>query len=414
MRRQCLDILTPLMSHGLPGKSILSRPRWSCLPAALIQSRPVNKRGVNTSTPQPLHTIPTNEVKRDDSFNHEVFNLSLALSRSRLNESTEIQCMLFHADSSLEPSRQNMTKARIAKDYDLDARDLRNIDLVSTGLPHILVRPDTIFASLFSLRLLIKSNKMLLVLLESEDNHVRIHDVLLKDLHTRLQTPQGLAVGLSGQLSFEHRVLDAALAAVIATLEAESVLIRRDVERSLSDSQKEDSVHTALRRLRRQGKRLVNTEQRARQVRSALQEILSNDEDMAMMYLTDRRAGHAHLSADHQEVEYLLEAYNKNVDAIAESANSLIGDVNRTIDTIQSVLDIRRNEIMIFEAQLEIWMLGFAVSTFVAGLFGMNVINSFEESIPAFTVLVSGCMLGTILIARYGMRRLKKFRRPQL
>ncbi|OQE32114.1 hypothetical protein PENSTE_c001G03269 [Penicillium steckii] len=358
--------------------------------------------------------MPTNEVKRDDSFNQEVFNLSLALTHSRLNDSTELQCILFHADSSFEPSCQSMTKARIAKEYDLDARDLRNIDLVSTGLPHILVRPDTIFASLFSLRLLIKSNTMLLVLLESEDNHVRIHDVLLKDLQNRLQTPQGLAVGLSGKLSFEHRVLDAALAAVIATLEAESVLIRRDVERSLSDSQKEDSVHTALRRLRRQGKRLVNTEQRARQVRSALQEILSNDEDMAMMYLTDRRAGHAHLSADHQEVEYLLEAYNKNADAIAESANSLIGDVNRTIDTIQSVLDIRRNEIMIFEAQLEIWMLGFAVSTFVAGLFGMNVINSFEESIPAFTILVSGCMLGTVLIARYGMRRLKKFRRPQL
>lgn len=354
------------------------------------------------------------DLKQDDTFNQEVFHQSLALSRSRLNDSTEIQCMLFHSHDSFEPRHRYMTKAHLAEEYDLDGRDLRNIDLVSSsaGFPHLLVRPSTIFISLFSLRLLVKPDQVLLILLEPEDNHIRIQDVLLKDLRSRLEAKIGS--GLSNNLPFELRVVDAALAAVIATLEAENVLIRRDVEQSLYASRMDDSVHSALRRLRHHGKRLVNTEQRARQVRSALQQVLANDEDMAMMYLSDRLAGRAHLSADHQEVEYLLEAYYKNADAIAESANALIGDVNRAIDTIQSVLDIRRNEIMMFEAQLEIWMLGFAASTFVAGLFGMNVINYFEESAPAFAILVSGCMLSTLLIGRYGIRKLRKFRRPQL
>jgi hypothetical protein len=42
-----------------------------------------------------------------------------------------------------------------------------------------------------------------------------------------------------------------------------------------------------------------------------------------------------------------------------------LGDVNRTTDTAQSILDVRRNQIMIFEAELDICMLGFAVLTFI-------------------------------------------------
>jgi hypothetical protein len=37
-----------------------------------------------------------------------------------------------------------------------------------------------------------------------------------------------------------------------------------------------------------------------------------------------------------------LEAYYKNTDAIAESANALLGDLGRTVETIHSVLDVRR------------------------------------------------------------------------
>ncbi|KAJ5090989.1 Magnesium transporter MRS2/LPE10 [Penicillium argentinense] len=149
----------------------------------------------------------------------------------------------------------------------------------------------------------------------------------------------------------------------------------------------EDSVHSALRRLQDYGKRFVGTEQQARQVRSSLQEVLINDEDMAMI----------------------------NADVIAEWASSLLGEDNHMVDTIQSVFDIRNNEIMTLKrAQLKTWMLGFAVSTFVTGLFGINVIISFEESYPAFAQLASGCTVETIGVARVGMRKLAKFRRSQL
>lgn len=56
-------------------------------------------------------------------------------------------------------------------------------------------------------------------------------------------------------------------------------------------------------------------------------------------------------------------------------------------------------------------MLGFAVPTFVAGLFGMNVVNFFEESTSAFIILVGACVIGTVTIAKYGLWKLNKFRK---
>ncbi|CAG7930471.1 unnamed protein product [Penicillium olsonii] len=402
-----------LLSHtGLSKCSRLSCRSYPGRSGALRLKNPmpgIPRRGIITGPNKSLHVMSETEMSQEASFNQKVFDLSLVLSRSRMNDATELRCMLLNVDGSVKYSDMKGTKAAVAKRYGLDGRDLRNVDLVSEGIPHILVRPSTIFISMFNLRLLVRSDEVLVFVLPIEDTDIKIQDVFLKDVQHRLQPTS--STGVLIQLPFELRVVDAALASVIAILEAEHVLIRREVEESLRDSTREDIVHSVLRGLQYHSKRLVAIEQRARQVRSALQELLGNDQDMATMYLSDSEAGQPHAIEDHQEVEYLAEAYYKNTDAIAESANALLGDVNRTTDTIQSILDVRRNQIMIFEAQLEICMLGFAVSTFVAGLFGMNVVNDFEESALAFGVLAGACVIGTALIARYGMWKLNKFRK---
>ncbi|KAJ5727150.1 Magnesium transporter MRS2/LPE10 [Penicillium malachiteum] len=333
-----------------------------------------------------------------------------------MNDSTELRCTLLNADS-LNPGifqTTRLTKAEIAQQYGVDGRELRNADLRSEGIPHILVRPSTIFLSIFTLRLLIQSDRVLVFLVDSEGDQegAKTQDVFEHNLQSRMQVEQGS--GFTPSLPFELRVVDAALASVTAILEAEHFILQGEVEKRLPESRREESVHLALRELLEHAKRLNMVEQHARQVRSALAELLNNDEDLALMYLSDRKAGKPHAIEDHQEVEYLLEAYYKNADAIAESASSLVGEVYRTARVTQSVLDVRRNQIMIFEAQLEIWMLGFAVSTFVAGLIGMNVINYMEETPYAFAWLVGGCMVTTLFISRLGMRKLRQFRKMHL
>ncbi|KAJ5812197.1 Magnesium transporter MRS2/LPE10 [Penicillium riverlandense] len=405
------------------------RPAWSALrqlylPLGLRTHCPlqpritplVAKRGATTTNKRLYinHDIrPVAEITRQHSFTQEVFNQSLALTHSRMNDGTELRCALFNANGSIVSPETRMTKSDVAKQYGIDMRDLRNADLVSEGSPHILVRPSTIFISIFSLRLLIQSDRVLLFLLDSENDEVKMQDIFEQNLQSRIRTDSGSDALPS--LPYELRVVDAALASVTAVLEAEHLLLREEVGQRLRESQshREEGVHSTLRELLDHRKRLVTIEQRSRQVRSALQELLNNDEDLATMYLSDQRAGKPHAIADHQEVEYLLEAYYKNADAIAESSSALGGNASRTAGAIESMLDVRRNQILILEAQLEIWMLGLAVPTFVAGLFGMNVINHFEESASAFAVLVSACAIGTTLIARYGMRRLKRVQKMQ-
>ncbi|KAJ5683599.1 Mg2+ transporter protein CorA-like/Zinc transport protein ZntB [Penicillium macrosclerotiorum] len=331
-----------------------------------------------------------------------------------MNGTTEIVCTLFDVTGAITRPEIRLTKAEVARQYGVDGRDLRSVDLVSEGIPHFVIRPSTIFISLFSLRLLIQSDRALLVRVRPRDGdpHVYLQDIFVADLQSKLRGDHQSGFPIS--LPYELRVVEAALASTTAHLEAEHTLVRRNVERSMHALQSQDIASTDPRILLESGKKLMNIAQRARQMRSALQELLNTDEDLAAMYLTDRRAGNHHAIEDHQEAEYLLEAYYKNNDAVEESAVALFAEIRRTEDAIQSVLDVRRNQIMVFEAQLEICMLGFAVSTFVAGLYGMNVVNSLEESPFAFAGLVSGCVIGTLIIARYGLRRLRKFRKIEL
>lgn len=53
------------------------------------------------------------------------------------------------------------------------------------------------------------------------------------------------------------------------------------------------------------------------QARKAVWEVLSSDEDMSEMYLTERKAGEIRDVANHQEVEILLEGYVKQLEELA-------------------------------------------------------------------------------------------------
>ncbi|OAQ65405.1 RNA splicing protein mrs2 [Pochonia chlamydosporia 170] len=310
--------------------------------------------------------------------------------------------------------KKNLTKVNIAHEYGLSARDLRIIDLPSNGFPHILIRENTLLIHMFDLRLLVQADKVVLFEVNGIEDNITCR-VFTHDLETKLHKAHALDKKVND--SFELRALDIALASVAATLEAEYLLVKQDVSKALKslDQQMSDKegalVYSALRGLLDISRKLARIEQRARLVRNAIQEVLNDDADMAQMYLTDKLRGKRHLVHEHQEVEYLLEAYFKANDAIAQEAASLVENIQRTEETIKSILDVRRNQIMMLEAKVEIAMLSLASATLVAGWYGMNVISYFEHSPWAFGVLVSGSLVGSALIWRFVIRRLRLIQR---
>ncbi|KAE8342219.1 hypothetical protein BDV24DRAFT_131045 [Aspergillus arachidicola] len=370
--------------------------------------------GLRTIHPfRPIHTQSAPNHKNVDQ-SQRLFDLSLSFSRTPLSGNTNMRYTRYNGHG-VEMPFSKLTKLDIVNQYGLSARDLRTLDMPSDGFPHILIRESTLLIHMFNLRLLVQADQMLVFHLEetSTQEPDTISRVFLRDLESKLRGDPGL--GVSVGLPYELRVLEAALAAVTSTLEAEYVLTKDQVMKTLRMVDKEEGeIHSNLRTLLELVRKLAATEKRARQVRSAVQDVLNTDEDMAAMYLSDKQAGKPHPVEDHQEVEYLLEAYYKASDAVVQEATSLMGTIQQTEESIQSILDVRRNQIMVLEAKIEILMLGMAVATLVAGWYGMNVVNYFEESGTAFAVLVSSSLVAIAFLSRYGFRQLRRIQKMHL
>ncbi|KAK2603980.1 hypothetical protein QQS21_003816 [Conoideocrella luteorostrata] len=338
----------------------------------------------------------------------KLFQLSTQLSQIPMKGDVEMQFTQF--DASGATSTNSITKTNIASLFGLSARDLRVLDLPSIGFPHILVRESTILVHMCDLRLLVQADKVLLFRINGIENDV-ISRVFIRSLQERFSRSQ--LKGQAAHGAFELRVLEVALASVASTLEAEYLLVKDDVSKALQEidvhmADKEEAViHSALANFLVLVRRLASIEQRARLVRNAAKEILDEDEDMADMYLSDKQRGQRHLAHQHQEVEYLFEAYFKANDAVVQEAAGMKENIDKTGDTIKSILDVRRNQIMLLETKVEIAMLSLASATLVAGWYGMNTINYFEDSTWAFGVLVSLSVLGSGLIWRQVIRKLR-------
>lgn len=361
--------------------------------------------------------------QEDATQAQRLYELSLGLARTPVSRNVEMLYTLYDSQGVEVSSTVKANKLKIAHSMGMSGRDLRTIDLPSGGVPHIPVRERAILIHMFDLRLLIQADQTLLVHLDETVNHkqdiVRNNTsrVFCHNLEGKLRRDYG--PGVWGSLPYELRVLEIALSSVTSTLEAEYLLANEQAANVMlmQDMQildkSESEIYSELRKLLDLLRRLSDIEQRARYVRSAVKDVLNEDQDMADMHLTDKRAGKPHAAQDHQDVEYLLEAYYKSSDTVVQEAGSLLGNVQKTEETVRSILDIRRNQIMVFETRIEIIMLGLAAATLVSGAYGMNVINYLEESRTAFGCLVSLCLIVTVLISRYGFRQLRHIQRMQ-
>ena len=147
------------------------------------------------------------------------------------------------------------------------------------------------------------------------------------DLEGKLQQKEGSRQ--AGGLPYEFRGLEAVLISVTSALEMEFGGVRTPVVEVLRELE-EDIDRDKLRNLLIYSKKLGTFEQRARLVRDAIDNLLEDDEDLAAMYLTERRRGVLRKAANHTEVEMLLESYHKVCDEIVQVSGNLISMIRNT------------------------------------------------------------------------------------
>ena len=339
---------------------------------------------------------------------------------------SKINGLYFVKTDPLYCDRRELTKSQIAEQFDLQYRDLRDIDLKSEAVTRILVRPATILVQFFDLCVIIQADEAILI-----DRVQQVHDtvedvdeegqggssadtsitqVFRESLASITESATAAAeVNLSAQLPFEFHALEAAFVAVLSTLREELASAREEAENSARHLKLEPGHAAAgVDQLFERSQRLSKIEQKARLLRETTRELLDTDEDLAAMYLSDTLAGKPHTVSDHQEAEYMIEAYLKAADTLAESASSAVSAIQKKENNFRSALAVQRNQIMFLEARVAIHTLGIAAGTLIAGLFGMNLINGAEDAPWGFPVVTAACVVSSALLSLFGARRLRK------
>ena len=342
----------------------------------------------------------------------QLFNLSRSISRSTSGADLKLRCTEFDANGSVTLVSGEFKKSELIAKYGLLPRDLRKID--SSVLPHMLVRSSAILINLLHLRVLIQSDRVLVFdAYGSTDSYTQ--SLFMYDLEGKLrQKADARSNGSSTYLPYEFRALEAVLISVTSGLESEFEGVREPVVRVLRELE-EDIDRDKLRHLLIHSKKLGTFEQKARLVRDAINDLLDADDDLAAMYLTERRlVGRQRDENEHQEVEMLLESYHKICDEIVEISGNLIGNIRNTEEVVKAILDANRNSLMLLDLKFSIGTLGLATGTLIAGLYGMNLKNFLEESDVAFSAISLVCFGLSAIVALYGMKKLRKLQRVRM
>lgn len=374
---------------------------------------------VNQEHTKPLPDLSFSSTGSYEETSAQLFNLSRALSRSPTGAELKLRCTEFDKNGNVTLVSGEFKKSELIAKYGLLPRDLRKID--SSVLPHILVRPTAILLNLLHLRVLIQSDRVLVFdAYGSTDSYTQ--SLFMYDLEGKLRqktTANSSVISdpntpSNTYLPYEFRALEAVLISVTSGLEAEFALVREPVTHILRELE-EDIDREKLRHLLIHSKKLGTFEQKARLVRDALYELLEADDDLASMYLTERKTtGKPRPTQEHTEVEMLLESYHKICDEVVEISGNLISNIRNTEEVVKAILDANRNQLMLFEIKVSIATLGLAGGTLVAGFYGMNLENFIEETNWGFGAVTGFSIAFSGWLCVYGLRKLRKVQKVRM
>lgn len=131
---------------------------------------------------------------------------------------------------------------------------------------------------------------------------------------------------------------------------------------------------------------------------SCLENLLKSDEDMAAMYLSYRRdSGNERKVSDHEDVELMLESFGMQLEDLSDRIQKLQESVVTQSKMEQLMLTSERNRIMRLELLMGMATSSLAVSTLMAGFFGMNLVSGLEDVPGLFWLALGGCTALSVL-----------------
>lgn len=318
-----------------------------------------------------------------------------------------LRCVVFDSLGQVSTVSSELKKTELIGNHHLLPRDLRKIDKGYDDIvPSLLVRQTSILVNVLHVKALIQADSVTLFSYGSTDTHT--HLLLVKDMANRLKA------GTDGvELPYEIRALEAILISVYSNLTSEMKVHSTVVQGILAELETDLNLNK-LRYLLVQSKKLKQFHQKSVLIRDLFDELLQQDDQLAELYLTDKRKGTPRHEQDHQEVELLLESYYKHLDEIVQTVDSLLRNMKTTEEIINIVLDSNRNQIMILGLRFSIGLMSFGGLLYVAALYGMNLENFIEEDDHWFYMVSVASLILSLAIFKYSLKKLNKLQRVTL
>ncbi|EOR01628.1 hypothetical protein J056_003864 [Wallemia ichthyophaga EXF-994] len=303
-------------------------------------------------------------------------------------------------------------KSDLCMRHSLNPRDLRKVDSrIPNIVPTILARREATLINILHVRALVKRDTVLLFephnALDTRQQSVFLYNLehSLKDTHSHLP--------------YEFRAIEAILQSVIAALGHETDVLARQISDLLLDLE-DDIEREKLKNLLHYARKLSTLRNRATLTHEAIEEVLKNDEDLSLMYLSDREKDEQNgkydkqQHGDHDELELLLESASKQIEEIVTSADALDANVSSTQEIVELILDSNRNNLLALDLKVSIATLGIGAGTLFAGLFGMNLQSHLEENPYAFFGVSLTTAILSSAVTYACLRRLARIRRIKL
>lgn len=328
---------------------------------------------------------------------------------SSLLSNSDTNTTIIHSGTTIDTlNSQNIrfiSKGKLCSQFGLLPRDIREIDgTLKQQLPTILVRSQSILVNLEPLRCIIKGDGAIFILNDEDEAPLKASISSLQNKIHSLTTQT---------LPFELRVLELILEESLNSLQMTYDQIAPEIEKHILVLER--GVHWEnLKLLLRARKRAEFFQERINNVRDCLKELLSCDNDMAAMYLSERSSLLDRRPSDkHEEVELLLETFLREAEELASRTQLLLGSIHSTEDIVNIGLVGQRNDLLLLDLRLSIGTFAASMGGFGASLLGMNVRNFFEtgglcmESLPFISVSVSMILIASVAFWR-GWRHLKR------
>ncbi|EGZ23919.1 hypothetical protein PHYSODRAFT_486951 [Phytophthora sojae] len=272
------------------------------------------------------------------------------------------------------------TSCDVQRVHTRDIRRMENTFSVSNE-PSIIIRKQAIFFSADPLRAIVLRDACLVYVPDGADSLI---SMLKQDFLTNARD--------NAESPFEFRALEALLSTLARYFRAQYDQLSSVIVADLEHLVQGNLDSRELERLREFKNTMNEFESQVDGVRRVLMELLDNEEDLRLLYLTKLSEEPDLLadlwSFDSEEAEVLIENYLQDIFSTRTTAELLQHRIANTESLVTLKLDSKRNYLLRVQLIFSLVSINISVGTLVSGVFGMNLVSGLADKAGWFAGVV--------------------------